>query len=116
MAELPFFPLFFSLFLFFPWRGFKALQQDVAFPRYFIPSIYLSLHQISIVHIHPSVPGDGCVDAEISLSAVLVEQDSCCLVLPLAEESFVQTCVRSAKGLNQKLEGVVTTGVGTIKA
>lgn len=40
------------------------------------------------------------------LSALLVEQDSCCLVLPLAEEAFV----KSAKGLNQKLEGVVTTG------
>lgn len=38
------------------------------------------------------------------------------LVFPLAEELFVQTCVKSAKGLNQKLEGVVTTGVGTKKA
>lgn len=46
----------------------------------------------------------------LSLSAVLVEQDSCCLVLPLAEEPFVQTCVKSAKGLNQKLEGIVTAG------
>lgn len=46
----------------------------------------------------------------LSLSAVLVEQGSCGLVLPLAEESFVQTCVKSAKGPNQKLEGVVTAG------
>lgn len=46
----------------------------------------------------------------LSLSALLVEQHSCCLVLPLAEEPFVQTCVKSAKGPNQKLEGVVTAG------
>lgn len=67
MAELPFFPLsfFFPFSFFFPWRGFKALLRGVAFPRYFIPSAYFSLHQVSVVHIHPSV-GDGCVDAEIS--------------------------------------------------
>lgn len=57
---------FFPLLLFFPWRGFKALLQGVAFPRYFIPSAYFSVHQVSVVHIHPSVPGDGCVAAEIS--------------------------------------------------
>lgn len=103
-----FLSLFFLPFsFFFPWRGFKALLQGVAFPRYFIPSAYFSLHQVSVVHIHPSVPGDGCADAEI---LVLVEEGSCCLVLPLAEEPFVQTCLKSAKGLNQNLEGVVTAG------
>lgn len=61
---------FFAFSFFFPWRGFKALLQGVAFPRYLIPSAYFSLHQVSVVHIHPSVPGYGCGDAEISVSRV----------------------------------------------